>query len=134
MNKIILIANICNDLEIKESGENKILSFNVAVKRKFKNQAGEYESDFVRVKCFNQRAIFVEKYFKKGSKIVIEGHLQSSTWEDEQGIKHYSLDVIADEVEFCGSKKENNNEPENVNQAELDVNVVDNGSNSDLPF
>lgn len=134
MNKIILIANICNDLEIKESGENKILSFNVAVKRKFKNKNEEYESDFIRVKCFNQRAIFVEKYFKKGSKIVIEGHLQSSTWEDEQGIKHYSLDVIADEVEFCGSKKENNNEPENVNQAELDVNVVDNGSNSDLPF
>lgn len=134
MNKIILIANICNDLEIKESGENKILSFNVAVKRKFKNKNEEYESDFIRVKCFNQRAIFVEKYFKKGSKIVIEGHLQSSTWEDEQGIKHYSLDVIADEVEFCGSKKENNNEPENVNQAELDVNVVDNGFNSDLPF
>lgn len=134
MNKIILVANICNDLEIKESGQSKILSFNVAVKRKFKNKNEEYESDFIRVKCFNQKAIFVEKYFKKGSKIVIEGHLQSSTWEDEQGIKHYSLDVIADEVEFCGPKKENNNEPENVNQAELDVNVVDNGSNSDLPF
>ena len=72
MNKVIIKGNICNDLEIKENGENKILSFNVAVQRNFKNKNQEYESDFFRVSAFNQQAIFINNYFKKGSQIIIE--------------------------------------------------------------
>lgn len=133
MNKTILIGNICNDLEIKESGETKILSFNIAAQRKLKNKDGKYESDFIRVKCFNQQALFVEKYFKKGSKIVVEGRLQSSTWDDEQGVKHYSLDVIAEAVEFAGSKSQSDTQAP-TNLEDLPVNVVNTTADDDLPF
>lgn len=132
LNKIFLIGNICNDLEIKETANSKILSFNLAVQRKFKNQNGEYESDFFRLKAFNNQATFIQKYFNKGSKIVIEAHMQNNNYEDENGQKHYSNDIIVDQVEFCGSKKETQ-EPKSDMQFENEISNM-NFDNEPLPF
>ena len=132
MNKLILIGNICNDLELKENGEIKILSFNIAVQRKFKDKNGEFISDFFRVTAFNQQAVFIEKYFNKGMKIALEARVQNDNFTDNEGKQQYRNNIIIESVEFCGSKKDND-EPENVNQAELDVNVKNEGSD-DLPF
>lgn len=133
MNKLILIGNICNDLELKENGETKILSFNIAVQRKFKDKNGEFISDFFRVTAFNQQAVFIEKYFNKGMKIALEARVQNDNFTDNEGKQQYRNNIIIESVEFCGSKKDND-EPENVNQAELDVNVVNSSPDSDLPF
>lgn len=132
MNKLILIGNICNDLELKENGETKILSFNIAVQRKFKDKNGEFISDFFRVTAFNQQAVFIEKYFNKGMKIALEARVQNDNFIDNEGKQQYRNNIIIESVEFCGSKKDND-EPANINQAELDVNVV-NTSDDVLPF
>ena len=138
MNKLILIGNICNDLELKENGETKILSFNVAVQRKFKDKNGEFVSDFFRVTAFNQQAIFIEKYFNKGMKIALEARIQNDNFTDNEGKQQYRNNIIIEQVEFCGSKAQNseaapesNSQPENVNG--VPVNTI-NGSQDDLPF
>ena len=63
-NFITITGNICNDLEVKTSGETKILNFTVAVRRKFKNKNGEYETDFIRCVAFNKQCDFLTSYFK----------------------------------------------------------------------
>ena len=131
MNRIIIKGNICNDLELKESGETKILSFNVAVQRKFKNKNGEYETDFFRVSAFNQQATFISNYFRKGNQILVEGRLQNRTYEKD-GETRYATDIIAEQIEFCGKKDDNqviNAQP----QQDFSQTVFE-GDNSDLPF
>lgn len=136
MNQVVLKGRLTRDVDIRytQTNNTKIANISIAVQRKFKNQAGEYEADFFNCTAFGNQADFLEKYFRKGQEIILTGRLQTRNWETDTGEKRYATDIIIDSIEFCGSKKENNDEPENVNQAELDVNVVDNGSNSDLPF
>lgn len=132
MNQVVLKGRLTHDVEVKytQTNNTKIANISIAVQRKFKNQAGEYEADFFNCVAFGNQADFLEKYFKKGQEILLSGRLQIRNWETDTGEKRYAPEIIIENMEFCGSKKE----PENVNQAELDVNVVDNGSNSDLPF
>lgn len=136
MNKIIYLGNIATDIETKTLNENTIVAtFNLAVQRKFKNKDGEYETDFFRITAFNTNATFVSKYFSKGRKILVECHAQNRTWDDEQGQKHFATDFIVDNCYFADSKKDSQNDEEpNVNQAELEVNVVENNSDDSLPF
>ena len=134
MNRIIIKGNICNDLELKESGDTKILSFNVAVQRKFKNKNGEYETDFFRVSAFNQQATFISNYFRKGNQILVEGRLQNRTYEKD-GETRYSTDIIAEQIEFCGKKDDN--QVSNVEPQEPFVKPVENifeGDVDSLPF
>lgn len=125
------------DPEIKftQTNNTKVASISVAVRRNYKNQAGEYESDFFNCSAFLSQAELLEKYFKKGQEILISGHLQNRSWETETGEKRYATDIIIETIDFIGSKQSNNNDGEepNVNQAELDVNVK-NDLSDDLPF
>lgn len=137
MNKIIINGRLTRDPEIKftQTNNTKIASINVAVRRNYKNQAGEYESDFFNCSAFASQAELLEKYFKKGQEILISGHLQNRSWETESGEKRYATDIIIETIDFIGSKQNNNDtgEEPNINQAELDVNVKDD-TTDDLPF
>ena len=135
MNSIIIKGRLTADPELKYTQSNTaVTSFGVAVNRRFA-QEGQQDTDFFNVTAWNKTAEFITKYFKKGQEILIQGRLQQRTWETESGEKRYAVDIVAEQVEFCGSKKDNSSEgePENVNQAELDVNVKNEGSD-DLPF
>lgn len=136
MNKAIFLGNICNDLELKESGETKILNFNIAVQRKFKNKEGQFETDFFRITAFNNNATFIKNYFSKGRKILVECRVQNRNYEDEQGQKHYSTDFILENCYFADSKKNNEMSETTTNDitntfGTQNTTVVD---NSDLPF
>lgn len=137
MNKIIINGRLTRDPEIKftQTNNTKVASISVAVRRNYKNQAGEYESDFFNCSAFASQAKLLEKYFKKGQEILISGHLQNRSWETETGEKRYATDIIVETIDFIGSKQNNNDtgEEPNVNQAELDVNVK-NDVSDDLPF
>ncbi len=106
MNNIIITGNICHDLEVKTSGETKILNFTVAVRRKFKNKNGEFETDFIRCVAFNKQVEFIINYFKKGSPILIQGNLQTNTYETESGEKRTSFNVVVENINFFGGKNE----------------------------
>lgn len=103
-NKVILIGNMVADPELKQSTSGiSVCSFNIAVNRRFKNENGQQECDFITIVAWRQQAEFVCKYFKKGKPILVCGQLQTRTWTDNQGNKRYATEVVADEVSFVGN-------------------------------
>ena len=107
MNKVILIGRITADPELRQT-QSGIAScrFTVAANRKFKNDKGEYEADFITCVAWRQTAEFVSKYFSKGKMIALEGTLHTGSYQDKNypDVKHYTTDVFVDNVEFCGDK------------------------------
>ena len=106
MNRVILIGRLTKDPEIRTSGNYTIASFNIAVDRKFKRD-GEPETDFFNCTAFNKTAEFVEKYCKKGTKMVVEGRIQNDNYEKD-GVKHYGVKIMVDSLEFAESKSTKN--------------------------
>lgn len=107
MNKVIIIGRLTADPELRQS-QNGTAScrFNVAVNRKFKNQNGEYDSDFISCVAFKQTAEFISRYFTKGKLIALEGTLRTGSYKDRnhQDVTHYTTDIFVENVEFCGDK------------------------------
>ena len=107
MNKVILIGRLTADPELRHT-QSGIAScrFTVAVNRKFKNDKGEYEADFITCVAWRQTAEFVSRYFSKGKMIAVEGTLHTGSYQDKNypDVKHYTTDVYVDNVEFCGDK------------------------------
>lgn len=106
MNKVILCGNLTRDPEIRYSqGENAltIVRFSMAVNRKFQRNQ-EQETDFFNCTAFGKQAEFVEKYFRKGSRILLTGRMQNDNYTNKNGEKVYSVQVIAEEIEFAERK------------------------------
>lgn len=114
MNKVIIIGRLTADPELRQS-QNGTAScrFNVAVNRKFKNQNGEYDADFISCGAFKQTAEFISRYFTKGKMIALEGTLRTGSYQDRNhpDVTHYTTDVFVENVEFCGDKGNNQNQP-----------------------
>ena len=127
MNKLILVGRFTKDPEIRVSGNVTIAKFSLAVDRKYKRD-GEPEADFFNCTAFNKTAELVEKYCKKGTKMVVEGRIQNDNYEKD-GVKHYSVAVIVENIEFAESKKGGTSEKK-AEEAEEFVNV----SSDELPF
>ena len=105
MNKIILIGNLTRDPESSSTqGGVNFTRFNIAVNRPFTNANGERVADYFDVICWRQLAERCAKYLFKGSKVGINGSVQRRQYEDRDGIKRTSFDVVADEVEFLTPK------------------------------
>ncbi len=110
MNKVILMGRLTRDPEIRYTAGNNVAvcQFTVAVDRRFKSD-NQPTADFIPVVAWRQTAEFVNKYFSKGSRIAVTGQIQTRSWDDQEGKKHYATEVIADEVEFCESKRQEGN-------------------------
>ena len=109
MNKAVLVGRLTRDPEVRYSqGDNTtaVARYTVAVDRRFKRD-GEPTADFIPCVVFGRSAEFAEKYFKKGQMVSIVGRLQVRSWEDNEGKKRWSTDVIVEEQYFAESKKEN---------------------------
>ncbi|MCD8077996.1 MAG: single-stranded DNA-binding protein [Lachnospiraceae bacterium] len=107
MNKIILMGRLTRDPEIRySSGENAlaIARFSIAVDRRFRRGGDQAETDFFNCTAFGKQAEFVEKYLKKGTKILLSGRVQNDNYTNREGQKVYSVQVIAEEIEFAESK------------------------------
>ena len=110
MNKIILVGRLARDPEYRQSTSGiGMTTFTVAATRNFKNKDGNYDADFLPCVCYRQTAEFVNRYFKKGNLISVEGRVQVRNYDDNNGQKRYVTEVIADNVEFLGSKASSNN-------------------------
>lgn len=107
MNKCMLVGRLTRDPEVRYTqGENAsaIARFSVAVNRRFKNNEGNYEADFINCVAFGKAAEFIEKYFKKGMAIGITGRIQTGSYTNKDGVKVYTTDVVVEESEFVESK------------------------------
>lgn len=108
MNKVIMIGRLTKEPEIRYAqGANgtTVGSFSIAVDRKFKRE-GEPDADFFNCTAFGKTAEFLQKYVKKGTKIVVEGRLQNDTYTNKEGNKVMATKILADQLEFAESKKE----------------------------
>lgn len=110
MNKVILLGRLTKDPEVRYTQSNNTLvaSFTLAVNRRFVKQGEERQTDFINIVAWNKTGEFVSKYFKKGQQVAIVGRLQTRTWDDDKGQKHYITEVIAEETYFADSNKTEN--------------------------
>lgn len=103
-NKVILMGRLCADPELKTTTSGiSVTSFRLAINRKFTPKDQEKQTDFVDVVAWRQQAEFVCKYFTKGKPILVCGSLQSRNWQDKEGNKRYTVEVVADELTFVES-------------------------------
>ena len=107
MNNVCLTGRITKNIELKYNQNNvAITSFTLAVTRKFKNQNGEYESDFINCIAYKSTAELLNKYVKKGDLLGIEGRIQTRNYEDKDGKRVYVTEVIVDSIDFLQSRKD----------------------------
>ena len=119
MNKVILMGRLTRDPELRYTGSNTaVASFSLAVNRNFTNQAGEREADFINIVVWRKQAENVKNYLTQGSQVAIDGRIQTRSYDDNEGKKRYVTEVVADNVEFLGSKNSNGNVATNTSPAE----------------
>lgn len=111
MNRIILTGRFTRDPEIRytQSGEPvAVCRFTMAVERPYKKdrQEGEATADFMNCVCFGKRGETIGQYFKKGSRINVEGRLQIDNYTDKQGVKRIAPNVIVSDFEFVDTREE----------------------------
>ena len=108
MNKIILLGNLTKDVNVRYTQNGKpVARTSIAVNRKVKNPQGKYDSDFFNLIAWDKTAEFFGNYLQKGSRILVEGRLQNNHYTDKNNVKHYSEDVVVENVEFAGGKSAN---------------------------
>ena len=138
MNKCEIVGRLTKDPEIKmTTTQTPYCNFTIAVDRKFKDANGQRQADFISCVAWRQTASFIQKYFRKGSRIGIVGSIQTRNYEDQNGQKHYITEVLAEEAEFV----ESTNNVVQQNQAETQASPVVSASETvqeeapvELPF
>jgi single-strand DNA-binding protein len=135
MNKVVLMGRLTKDPTIRYSQGEKpmaISDYTLAVDRRGKKD----EADFIRIKGFGKSAEFAEKYLRKGTKVIVTGHIQTGSYDDKKtGQKVYTTDVIAEDQEFAESKAASMTEPTEDQKTDKDgfMSIPD-GIDEELPF
>lgn len=106
LNKVILMGRLAADPELRRTTSGTaVTSFSLAVERA-KARDGSKETDFIDVVAWSGTAEFVCRWFQKGQLLALCGRLQTRVWEDREGNRRKSVEVVADEVHFVGSKND----------------------------
>ena len=107
LNCAIIMGRLVADPELRTTTSGiSVTSFRVAVDRSFVKAGEERQADFIDVVAWRQTAEFVTRYFRKGSMIAVQGSIQTRNYEDKNGNKRTAVEIVADNVSFCGSKAE----------------------------
>ncbi len=136
MNKVFLIGRLTRDPELRYTGSNTpVASFTLAVNRNFTNQAGEREADFINIVVWRKQAENVKNYIQQGSQVAVDGRIQTRSYDDKDGNKRYITEVVADNVEFLGSKSSNTanaSEPSNEGPTPYDFDKAPDTKGTDV--
>lgn len=135
MNKVILVGRLTRDPDVRYSqGEQSmaIARFSLAVDRRFKRDGDNQSADFISCVAFGKTAEFIEKYVHKGTKLVLEGRIQTGSYTNKDGVKVYTTDVVAENVEFAGAKTDSKSAAKESNDDFM--NVADGLDDEGLPF
>lgn len=139
MNKVILMGRLTREPEVRYSQGAEPLAvarYTLAVNRRFKRK-DEPEADFIPCVAFGKSGEFAEKYFRKGQLVAVTGRLQVRSWEDNEGKKRWTTEVIVEEQYFAESKKNSNAAaPKEGGQAPADgfYPIDESVEDDDLPF
>jgi len=109
MNKVFLSGNLTRDPEVKRTVNGRAYSrVGIAINRRYKSSVtGQYEqsTEFFNLVAWEKTAEFLGRYFRKGSRVLVEGRLQTSNYEGKDGVKRYGVDIIVENLEFADSKR-----------------------------
>lgn len=146
MNKVILMGRLTRDPEVRYSqGENAlaIARYTLAVDRRFNRSGDENTADFINCVAFGKSGEFAERYFRKGTKILVSGRIQTGSYTNKDGVKVYTTEVVAEDQEFAESKNSSagssggftggNRAPEPSGAGDGFMNIPD-GIDEELPF
>ena len=105
-NKVIVLGRVTQDLELKTTPNGvSVLSFSIAVDRRFQNKGEEKKSDFFNCVAWRNEAEFISRFWTKGRPILIEGELQNRSYVDKNGQTRYVTEIIVDRAAFTGDKR-----------------------------
>ena len=140
MNKVILTGNLTRDPELTTTNNGvSLCRFSVAVQRRFTNQEGERDADFIPIIVWRGQAESCYKYLKKGSRVGIVGTIQTRSYDGQDGTRKYVTEVVADEVEFINTARAGEGEdgekakPQPAEKADV-VNKFEPIDDDNLPF
>lgn len=139
MNVICLIGRLTREPELRYTTSNiPVCRFTIAVDRKYAGE-GQQKTDFINCVAWRSTAEFVSKYFDKGVRIGVTGSLQINTWENEEGKKMYSAEVLVNSIDFADGKKDVSTSAQptvkvNKSEDEPQFIVLDDGDWDDIPF
>lgn len=142
LNKAIIMGRIIHDLEVRQTPSGTaVLQFTVAVDRNYSKDGGEKQTDFINCVAWRNVAEFIAKWFYKGRMIAVDGRLQTRTYEDKNGAKHYITELIVENANFTGEKSGGGNYQNNsfnqqngggfANQYQQTPQQTNNGFNGD---
>ena len=141
MNKWIGVGRLTRDPDIRVyGGDKELANFTIAIDRISKQENGP-TADFISCVAFGKTAGVIKKYAHKGIKLIVDGTLQNNNYEDRDGVKHYTYNILVNSIEFAESRKNDssggsgssNHDPQTSNDGWVDVtNNVD--DEDELPF
>ena len=139
LNKAILMGRLTQDPELRRTQNNTaVCSFTLAVNRSYTRQGEQPQTDFIDIVAWSSTAEFVSKWFHKGQQVAVSGRIQTRNWEDRNGNKRKSVEVIAEDVYFAEAKRDS--APNNNAATPFDMGVGGNEFNElsdddgELPF
>ena len=116
LNVAVLMGRLTGDPEIRVTPDGKkVASFSVACDRDFKSRDGERQTDFLNIVAWEKTAEFLEKYFHKGTKLVVSGRIQTGSYTNKEGVKVYTTEVVVEDHEFAESRNASGNDGNSFN-------------------
>lgn len=127
LNKTFILGNLTRDPELKQlPNGNSVCNFSVATNRVYTDKSGQKQQlvEYHNIVVYGKTAENTARYMKKGSQILIEGRMQTRSWEKD-GVKRYSTEVVADQVQFGSSPKDGGERPTKESSKEENIEVED---------
>ena len=136
LNRAILMGRLTRDPELKQTPNNvSVATFSLAVDRNYQSDKDNKQTDFINIVAWRHTAEFVNKYFKKGQLVAVEGSIQSRSYQGKDGNNRTAFEVVSDQVYFAEKKQDGKSQPEepqdNFNPDDFEEFE---GSDDDLPF
>ena len=135
MNKVYLIGNLTRDPELSTTTSGvSVCRLSIAVSRRFANADGARDTDFFNISAWRATAENCAKYLKKGSKIAVVGSIQTRNYEKSDGTKGFTVDIVADEVEFLSTKNDGSSDSSSATGSSAPVSDLQPVDDDTLPF
>lgn len=137
INQVLLVGRMTRNLEVRYTQSEKAVgNFTLAINRRFKNQNGEYETDFIDCVIFGKQAETMAQYTKKGDLIGVEGSIQKRQYEDKEGNKRYVTEIMVEKITFLQTNKKSETTQETTQNDPYKEfgEIVENENSLELPF
>ena len=140
INEVVLVGRLTRNIEVRYTQSEKAVgNFTLAINRRFKNQNGEYETDFIDCVVFGKQAETMAQYTKKGDLIGVEGSIQKRAYEDKEGNKRYSTEIMVEKITFIQTNKKSETEQTATQETQQsdpykDFGEIVENENLELPF